>query len=78
MARRFGLVKLNRADGTSLYDIGIISYERNPNEPNSVSRSDSILTVESSAGFDNEQSVITRLSMMIRDCQKYPIFEIEE
>jgi len=78
MARRFGLVKLNRADGTSLYDIGIISYERDPNEPNSVSRSDSILTVESSAGFDNEQSVITRLSMMIRDCQKYPVFEIEE
>lgn len=78
MARRFGLVKVNRSDGTALYDIGIISYERDPNEPNSVSRNDSIITVESAVGFDNEQSVITRLNMMIRDCQRYPIFEIEE
>ena len=78
MARRFGIIKTVRDDGSCRYDVGTISYEKDPSVPKSVSRSDSLLTLEGNNQVSNEDSIIMRLNMMIRDCQNYPICVIKE
>lgn len=78
MARRFGIVKTVRDDGSCRYDVGMISYEKDPSLPKSIKSGESLLSFEGSNHISNEDSVIMRLNMMIRDCQDYPVFVIKE
>ena len=78
MARRFGIVKTVRDDGSCTYDVGMISYEKDPALPKSINRGESLLALEGSNHFSNEDSIIMRLNMMLRDCQDYPVCVIKE
>lgn len=78
MARRFGIVKTVRDDGSCKYDVGMISYEKDPTQPKSIRSGESLLSIEGSNHLSDEDSIIMRLNMMIRDCQDYPIHVVKE
>lgn len=78
MRRRFGIVKSVRVDGSERYDIGVISYSKDPNEPVSVTRDPAIFSIEGNSFIVDEDSIIMRLKMMIRDCEGHPVYVVKE
>ena len=78
MRRRFGIVRVIRRDGSESYDVGIVSYETDPGVPVSIVRDPSILSIESNGLAVDEDSIIIRLKMMIRDCQDHPVYVVKE
>jgi hypothetical protein len=78
MRRRFGIVKVVRGDGTACYDIGVISYDSDPKKPCSITRDPSIFSVESNDLTTDEDTIVMRLKMMIRDCESNPVYLVNE
>ena len=78
MRRRFGIVKTVRDDGTSKFGVGVVSYDRDPATPTSISSDNSIFSIDGRDTLADEDSVIMRLKMMIRDCESHPIYVVKE
>lgn len=78
MRRRFGIVKVVRCDGSMKYGVGLVSYEKDPNVPHSVVNDPDIFSVEGDELHTDEDAIIMRLKLMIRDCQEYPICVVNE
>ena len=78
MRRRFGIVKVIRGDGSEIYDVGIVSYDLDPDKPVSVTRDPQILSVEGNGFISDQETVIFRLKMMIRDCESHPVYVVKE
>lgn len=78
MRRRFGIVKVVRVDGTSRYDIGVVSYDTDPSKPHSIVRDPSIFSVENDDLTADEDTIVMRLKMMVRDCQDHPVYVVKE
>jgi hypothetical protein len=76
--RRFGIVKVEKGDGSAIYDVGVVSYDSDPKNPVSVMRDPGILSVEGGSLAVDEDSVIMRLKLMIRDCQEHPVYVVKE
>lgn len=67
-----------RADGTSSFCVGVVSYDRDPAAPTSIKSDSSIFSVDGRDALADEDSVIMRLKMMIRDCESHPIYVVKE
>ena len=78
MRRRFGIVKVIRDDGSEIYDVGVVSYDSDPSRPISITRDPSILSVEGNSFIADQETVIFRLKMMIRDCEVHPVYVVKE
>ena len=78
MRRRFGIVKVIRDDGSEIYDVGVVSYDSDPNRPISITRDPNILSVEGNSFIADQETVIFRLKMMIRDCEVHPVYVVKE
>jgi hypothetical protein len=76
--RRFGIVKVLRNDGSEIYDVGIVSYDSDPDRPVSITRDPGILAVEGNGFISDQETVIFRLKMMIRDCENHPVYIVKE
>lgn len=77
MRRRYGIVKTVRDDGTASFGVGVVSYDRDPASPTSVTSDGSIFSIDGRDSLADEDSVIMRLKMMIRDCESHPIYVVK-
>lgn len=77
MRRRFGIVKTVRDDGTAIFGVGVVSYDRDPTKPLNVTSDNSIFSIDGRDHLADEDAVIMRLKMMIRDCESHPIYVVK-
>lgn len=77
MRRRFGIVKTVRDDGTSVFSVGVVSYDSDPTRPAKVANDNSIFSIDGRDHLADEDAVIMRLKMMIRDCESHPIYVVK-
>ena len=77
MRRRFGIVKTVRDDGTSVFSVGGVSYDSDPTRPVKVANDNSIFSIDGRDNLADEDAVIMRLKMMIRDCESHPIYVVK-
>jgi len=75
--RRFGIVKTVRDDGTAIFGVGVVSYDRDPTQPLKVTSDSSIFSIDGRDHLADEDAVIMRLKMMIRDCESHPIYVVK-
>lgn len=78
MGRRFGIVKSVKDDGTFSFDVGVISYGKDPGIPLSVKRDGSLLSISSNDSHVDEDSIIMRLKLMLRDCENNPVCVVKD
>ena len=77
MRRRFGIVKTVRDDGTASFSVGVVSYDSDPSRPAKVTSDSSIFSIDGRDHLADEDAVIMRLKMMIRDCESHPIYVVK-
>lgn len=77
MRRRFGIVKTIRDDGTSIFSVGVVSYDSDPSNPTRVTSDNSIFSIDGRDQLVDEDAVIMRLKHMIRDCESHPIYVVK-
>ena len=77
MRRRFGIVKTVRDDGTTSFGVGVVSYDSDPARPVKVTSDNSIFSIDGRDQLADEDAVIMRLKLMIRDCESHPIYIVK-
>jgi hypothetical protein len=70
-------VKTVRDDGTAIFGVGVVSYDRDPTKPFTVTSDNSIFSIDGRDHLADEDAVIMRLKMMIRDCESHPIYVVK-
>jgi hypothetical protein len=70
-------VKTVRDDGTAIFGVGVVSYDRDPTKPLNVTSDNSIFSIDGRDHLADEDAVIMRLKMMIRDCESHPIYVVK-
>ena len=78
MRRRFGIVKTVRDDKVVSFSVGVISYDRETGLAEHVTSDSTILSIDSRDHLADEDAIIMRLKLMLRDCESNPVYVVKD
>ncbi len=78
MRRRFGIVKTVRDDKVVSFSVGVISYDRETGLTEHVTSDSTMLSIDSRDHLADEDAIIMRLKLMLRDCESNPVYVVKD